>query len=482
MSLNLVLDYESSALAAPQSFRDAMQTAANILDATIKDNITVNIQVGYGDYYNNVNTDLWTTAEDGDEGTFDLGRYTSPGNHLFSSGSTAPAAYFSIDGGVTKLADYGQNSDPSDFLNSGVQGPNDPYNEFYSGSTVQALSTVDKQLLDALGFNVSTNAPGGPPAATSSIVASSPTVTADGTSTTTLTVTVEDAHGNAVAGTGVTLSGSGSSNTFGAVSGTTNANGVFTTTLASALVQNETITATEGSVQEQTSVSFVAGGPSATNSSIVASSPTVTADGVSTTLLTVTVEDAHGHTVAGTAVTLSGSGSSNSFGTISGTTNANGVFTTTLASTQAQNETITATEGSVQEHTSVSFVPTAILTQIGNNYYLDGGSGPELKFGGAAYVAGEWGAWMPYTEVKTATGYDVAWTAGAGHYTVWSADSNGNWVQDLIHDVPGGNTAFESIETTFKQDLNGDGVIGIPTATTHTTTITNPTPPRNNFY
>src|SRR5260370_323248 len=363
MSLNLVLDYESSALAAPQSLRAAMQTAANILDATIKDNITVNIQVGYGDYYNNVITGLGTSAVGGDltgsyvsysslraalashetstldqtfvnslpnttsvngmsgfyvasaiekalgmisptasaidgavgigtkmptadlvgvalhelthafgrepgAGTFDLSRYTSPGNHLFSSGSTAPAAYFSIDGGVTKLADYGQNSDPSDFLNSGVQGANDPFNEYYSGSTVQGLSTVDKQLLDALGYNVSTTAPGGPSAATSRIVASSPTVTADGTSTTTLTVTVEDAHGNAVAGTAVTLSGSGSSNTFGAVSGTTNANGVFTTTLASALVQNETITATEGSVQEQTSVSFVPGAVSTPSSTI----------------------------------------------------------------------------------------------------------------------------------------------------------------------------------------------------------------------
>src|SRR5258708_19113211 len=128
------------------------------------------------------------------------------------------------------------------------------------------------------------------------------------------------------------------------------------------------IAATEGSVQDQTSRSIVAGGPSATNSSIVASSPTVTADGVSTTLLTVTVEDAHGHTVAGTAVTLSGSGSSNSFGTISGTTNANGVFTTTLASTQAQNATITATEGIGQEHLSVSFVAAGASAATANNY------------------------------------------------------------------------------------------------------------------
>jgi hypothetical protein len=89
-------------------------------------------------------------------GAFDLGRYTSPGTHLFSNGTPAPASYFSIDGGVTKLADYGQTSDPSDFLNSGVQGPNDSFNEFYSGSTSQTLSTVDLQQLDALGFDTTT--------------------------------------------------------------------------------------------------------------------------------------------------------------------------------------------------------------------------------------------------------------------------------------------------------------------------------------
>ena len=573
--MNLILSYEASALAAPQSFRDAMQTAANILDSTIQDNITVTIQVGYGDYFNNQITGLGTSAVGGDlyggfvsytnlkaalashetstldqtfvnslptgttvngvsgfyvpsavekalgmisptasaidgavgigtsiptadlvgvalhefthafgrepgAGTFDLGRYTSAGNHLFSSGSTAPAAYFSIDGGVTKLADYGQNSDPSDFLNSGVQGSIDPFNEFYSGATSQVLSTVDKQLLDSLGFKVNMGTPSGPSAATSSIVASSSTVTADGTSATTLTVTVKDASGNAVAGTAVTLSASGSANSFGAISGTTNASGVFTTTLASTLAQNETITATEGSVQEQTSVSFVAGAPSAATSSIVASSPTVTADGTSTTTLTVTVHDAHGNAVAGTAVTLSGSGSANSFGAISGTTNANGVFTTTLASTLVQNETITATEGSVHEQTSVSFVaPVAAtviealgstsLVEVGNNYFLNSissGTGPELKYSGATPVAaGQAGAWTPIGAEQTATGYEVAWKAtGADQYSVWSTDSNGTYTTNIIGVVAGASAALESLETSFHQDLNGDGVIGVPAA------------------
>jgi len=188
---------------------------------------------------------------------FDLFRFTSPGARLFNGGSTAPAAYFSVDGGITKLADYGRTSDPSDFLNSGIQGGKDPFDEFYSSSTSQTLSAVDIEQLDALGFHVAAGTTGTPSATTSSLVAGSPTVTADGISTTTLTVTVEDAHGNAVANTAVTLSGSGSANSFGAISGTTNASGVFTTTLASKLAQTETITATEGSVQEHTSVSFV---------------------------------------------------------------------------------------------------------------------------------------------------------------------------------------------------------------------------------
>ena len=87
---------------------------------------------------------------------FDLFRFTSVGTRLFAGGNTAPAAYFSTDGGHTKIADLGQYSDPSDFLNSGVQGPNDPFNEYYDGSTIQSLSAADKAMLDSLGFHVFT--------------------------------------------------------------------------------------------------------------------------------------------------------------------------------------------------------------------------------------------------------------------------------------------------------------------------------------
>ena len=47
MIINLV--YDAQALAAPQSFRDGMEAAADMLEHHLIDNITVNIAVGYGE-------------------------------------------------------------------------------------------------------------------------------------------------------------------------------------------------------------------------------------------------------------------------------------------------------------------------------------------------------------------------------------------------------------------------------------------------
>jgi VCBS repeat-containing protein len=106
------------------------------------------------------------------------------------------------------------------------------------------------------------------------------------------------------------------------------------------------------------------------------------------------------------------------------------------------------------------------LVQVGSNYYLDNissGTGPELKDGGTVVTAGELGSWVPIGAEQTASGYDVALAIpGANEYTVWSTDSNGNYLSNLIPTVPGNNTALEALETTFHQDLNGDGTIGVP--------------------
>src|SRR5947209_3914737 len=103
---------------------------------------------------------------------FDLFRFVSPGNRFFdgyipppnAAGPPAGASYFSLDGGNTKLADYGQWSDPSDFLNPANSTslpaphsdltPNDPFNEQYGVGTLQQLTPIDLKQLDALGFHI----------------------------------------------------------------------------------------------------------------------------------------------------------------------------------------------------------------------------------------------------------------------------------------------------------------------------------------
>src|SRR5207248_2671687 len=112
------------------------------------------------------------------------------------------------------------------------------------------------------------------------------------------------------------------------------------------------------------------------------------------------------------------------------------------------------------------------LTQVGNNYFLfdSSGSGPSLKYVGVNIVVGQWGGWAPIGGEATSTGYEAAWKlAGADQYTVWNTDNNGNDTTNTIGTVSGSSTALQSLELGFHQDLNGDGVIGIPSASTGAT-------------
>ena len=90
---------------------------------------------------------------------FEFTRFSAPGVYVSSDAIPGPASYFSIDGGNTKLADYGQDSDPSDFANptygqpTSNLTPNDAFNQYYDGNTFQYLSQVDLTQLDVLGFS-----------------------------------------------------------------------------------------------------------------------------------------------------------------------------------------------------------------------------------------------------------------------------------------------------------------------------------------
>ena len=142
---------------------------------------------------------------------FDFYRFTSPGTRLFTDNIPASSAYFSLDGGNTKLADFGVSSDPSDFLNAPGSNltPTDAFDEFYSNNTLQSLTTVDLQMLDALGFNttplglvvVGNSAEALQGRAAISLLSSAPNINDPGSPTlSSATIKIMNAGGNTVAG------------------------------------------------------------------------------------------------------------------------------------------------------------------------------------------------------------------------------------------------------------------------------------------
>ncbi|MBR0713027.1 M10 family metallopeptidase C-terminal domain-containing protein [Bradyrhizobium liaoningense] len=111
---------------------------------------------------------------------------------------------------------------------------------------------------------------------------------------------------------------------------------------------------------------------------------------------------------------------------------------------------------------------TTALVQTGNNYFLNptaGGSGPSLKLGGVAVVAGQFSPYTPIAAEQTASGYEIAWKdAGTNQFVIWDTDANGNRLSFAVY--AGSSTTLESVETSFRQDLNGDGSIGVPASST----------------
>jgi serralysin len=596
ITINLLFD--TAAMAAPASFRAGIEQAASVLSATITNQITVNIKIDYSgtgggasagpdnglyESYSTVKTDLINNAASGDttfnalptgstiqgqssvavwnaqlklfgllgandtttdDGSatfatdinsgllvgvalhelthamgrvpygssydsspdiFDLFRFTSPGTRLIDGGNTAQAAYFSVDGGNTKLADFGQNSDPSDFLNSGVQGANDPFNEFYSGGTLQSLTTVDKVLLDALGFHTTT------PATTTviesfgstSLVKVGSNYYLDSISTGTgpelkfgSAAVVAGQFGN-IAPIGAEQTGSGydvawkmpgtdqftfwttdgngnyTSNITGLVLGTSLAVEALETTFGQDLNGDGTIGVTASLIKTDGS----------TNLLQVADTYYVDVAGAGLELkyggagVTVgefgsiapigAVQTASGYDIAwkipGTneltfwATDSNGNYTSNITGLVAGTTFAVESLESTFGQDLNGDGTIGVTSSLIKTDVSTS------LLQIADTYYVYvGGVGPELKYGGSPVTVGEFGIITPIGAVQTASGYDIAWQiSGTNEFTFWTIDSNGNYTSNITNGLASGtDPTLKSFETLFHQDFNGNGAIG----------------------
>lgn len=195
--------------------------------------------------------------------------------------------------------------------------------------------------------------------AKATLTATPSSVAANGSSTATITFTVLDGNDRPVPDAPVTVGATGSSNTLGDSSGTTNSSGVFATTLASTVAEAKAVTASSGSLSRTATVTFRAEAPSSRTSTVSASPSTVLANGLATTTILVTLRDANDNPVSGASVSLSATGTDNRFEVSSGTTDGLGVFTTMLASTVAESKRVTAVvDRSVVGFASVTFVTT----------------------------------------------------------------------------------------------------------------------------
>ena len=460
---------------------------------------------------------------------FDFYRFTSPGVRLFANGSTARPAYFSLDGGNTKIADYGQTSDPSDFLNSGVQGPNDPFNEFYTSTTLQQLTAVDLKELDALGFHLASNI--------------STTIQTDGT--TSLVQTGSNYFLNNVStGTGpelmyggapVTIGQFGSLTPIGAIqtaSGydiawkipgtnqftfwTTDNNGNCTSNVTGGFVTGTSFTLE--------SFETIFGQDLNGDGSIGVTSSLIQTDG-STSLLQI-AENYYLYTNGsgpelkyGAPVTIGEFGSLTPIGAIqtaSGydiawkipgtnqftfwttdsngncTSNVTGSFVTGTSSVVELFETIFHQD---LNGDGVIGPPTTVIQNDGStslvesstNYFLHNlstGAGPELMYGGAPVTIGEFGSLTPIGAIQTTSGYDIAWKIpGTNQFTFWTTDNNGNCTSNVTGGfVTGTSFTLESFETIFGQDLNGDGSIGVTSSLIQTDGSTSLLQIAENYY
>ena len=447
---------------------------------------------------------------------FDLFRFTSPGIRLINGSNTAAPAYFSIDGGNTKLADFGQSSDASDFLNSGVQGPNDPFNEFYTSSTSQTLTAADKEQLDALGFHTAAQgivvtatasqaAQGGPAVA---LLSGPPTITDPASATlSSATIKIASAGGSAVAGDELYINGQQS----GTVDGGFVAVSWNDTTKTLSLVGNVSIAVYQTLLSQ---ITYQDGGTDSSSGSHplrtiswavndgtynLGTASQIAIDRAPVAAAANVILNPSLTTVGAASLATASDPDADPITTYAFKDTGNGHFVLNGVA-QANNQEIDVTAAQLSQltyqtaggtdslqvrvndgklwSTWQSFTvtgPSATVTEafgstslvkVGNNFYLDNissGTGPELKSAGVAVDANQTGGWAPTGIEQTATGYELAWKLpSADQYTVWATDSSGNYTSSLLGVVSGSNAALQSLETSFHQDLNGDGLIGPP--------------------
>jgi CSLREA domain-containing protein len=199
-------------------------------------------------------------------------------------------------------------------------------------------------------------------ATNSTVVASSGSVVADGSSSATITVTLKDGNGNPVSGKIVSLSPSGGSSTIGPASGPSDANGVVTFSVSDTAAETVTYAAFDATdvltLGQTAQVAFVLVSPIL---STVSANPTsVMPNGVASATITVTLRDVNDAAVPGKSVTLGAGSGSSVIGATSGASDANGVVTFRVTDTAVETVTYTATD--VTDNITLSQTATVTFT------------------------------------------------------------------------------------------------------------------------
>ncbi|MCK1393566.1 matrixin family metalloprotease, partial [Bradyrhizobium sp. 1] len=171
-------------------------------------------------------------------------------------------------------------------------------------------------------------------------------------------------------------------------------------------------------------------------------------------------------------------------GSSDGTDTITGVENFQFADTTLSSTTLIAQVGNL----TVEAIGTTSLVQLNGYYYLNptaGGTGPTLKdSSGSAISVGTLSALVPLGAEQVGSGYYVAWKSVTyDQYVVWNVDSSGTRSAfDVASYVSGTSYALESLETSFHQDLNGDGTIGVVTTVIESAGATSLTQVANNYY
>lgn len=351
------------------------------------------------------------------------------GNNLSAAGRNVTAELFdapaggALGGGVTKPTGVGGSVAFTDLR---ITGPAGRYTlRFRSGTLTPAISSQVTLSAGAVSAGQST-------------LSANPGAVVVGAAST-ITVTARDAGGNPVPGATVLLAATGSGNTIGQPSGTTNSSGQVTGTFASTSVGSHVVTATINGTPITASATIVvnAGAVDAGRTTVSATPSTVATAATST--VTVIALDAAGNPVPGASVVLAATGTGNTIGQPASGTNAGGVATGTFSSTGLGEHSITATVNGtpITDNAVVTVVPGTVSASRSTV----SATPAEIRVGG-----------VPAT--VTVTARDAAGVPVPGATVALSVTGSGNTVSSPAPtDASGATTATFTSTQTGSHDI-----------------------------